>query len=94
MKRATSCNRCAASGAAPLEHTGEHRVAGAGRPVVALIWMSRYGPRRVLRVAAGSIDAFEAVIDRLAPYGRPWSTIVLSTPLGWRPVTPVPASDD
>ncbi|WP_091459355.1 Lrp/AsnC family transcriptional regulator [Micromonospora inyonensis] len=43
----------------------------------------------MLKVAAGSIDEFEAVIDRLAPYGQPSSTMVLSTPLGWQPVTPL-----
>jgi Lrp/AsnC family transcriptional regulator, leucine-responsive regulatory protein len=41
----------------------------------------------MLKVAAASMDAFEDVIDRLAPYGQPSSTMVLSTPLGWRPVT-------
>ncbi|KWV32019.1 Lrp/AsnC family transcriptional regulator [Micromonospora rifamycinica] len=44
----------------------------------------------VLKVAAGSIGQFEAVIDRLAPYGQPSSTMVLSTPLQWHPVTPLP----
>jgi Lrp/AsnC family leucine-responsive transcriptional regulator len=44
----------------------------------------------VLKVAAGSMDAFEQVIDRLAPYGRPSSTMILSTPLDWRPVAPLP----
>lgn len=44
----------------------------------------------VLKVAAGSIGAFEGVIDRLAPYGQPSSTMVLSSPLGWQPVTPLP----
>ncbi|MFK3983586.1 Lrp/AsnC family transcriptional regulator [Micromonospora sp. NPDC050397] len=88
----------------------------AGRPVVALIRMSCYGPRCILRdpsvsgwpevleihritgdacsvlkVAAGSIDAFEQVIDRLAPYGQPSSTMVLSSPLNWHPVTALPA---
>jgi Lrp/AsnC family transcriptional regulator, leucine-responsive regulatory protein len=83
-----------------------------GRTVKAMIRMSCYGPRCVLRdpavaewpeimeihritgdaccilkVAAGSMDAFEQVIDRLAPYGQPSSTMVLSTPLDWRPVT-------
>jgi Lrp/AsnC family transcriptional regulator, leucine-responsive regulatory protein len=43
----------------------------------------------LLKVAAASIDAFEAVIDRLGAYGPPSSTMVLSTPLEWRPVTPV-----
>ncbi|GAB3814053.1 Lrp/AsnC family transcriptional regulator [Micromonospora zhanjiangensis] len=44
----------------------------------------------MLKVAAGSMDAFERVIDRLAPYGQPSSTMILSTPLDWRPVTPTP----
>ena len=35
----------------------------------------------MLKVAAGSIGEFEGVIDRLAPYGQPSSTMVLSTPL-------------
>lgn len=42
----------------------------------------------ILKVAATSMDAFEAVIDRLAPHGRPSSTMILSTPLDWRPLTP------
>jgi Lrp/AsnC family transcriptional regulator, leucine-responsive regulatory protein len=42
----------------------------------------------ILKVAATSMDAFEEVIDRLAPYGQPSSTMVLSTPLDWRPVEP------
>lgn len=98
--------------------TGYHAhvdLARAGRSVVALIRMSCYGPRCILRdpsvpgwpevleihritgdacsvlkVAAGSIDAFEQVIDRLAPYGQPSSTMVLSSPLNWHPVTPLP----
>lgn len=41
----------------------------------------------MLKVAASSMADFERVIDRLAPYGQPSSTMVLSTPLGWRPVT-------
>ncbi|WP_326554281.1 Lrp/AsnC family transcriptional regulator [Micromonospora sp. NBC_01813] len=41
----------------------------------------------MLKVAAASMDQFEDVIDRLAPYGQPSSTMVLSTPLAWRPVT-------
>ncbi|TDC83219.1 Lrp/AsnC family transcriptional regulator [Micromonospora sp. KC606] len=46
----------------------------------------------VLKVAAGSMENFEAVIDRLAPYGQPSSTMVLSTPLDWHPVAPLPSS--
>ena len=44
----------------------------------------------MLKVAAGSIDAFERVIDRLAPYGQPSSTMVLSSPLAWDTVAPLP----
>jgi Lrp/AsnC family leucine-responsive transcriptional regulator len=39
------------------------------------------------------MDAFEAVIDRLDPYGRPSSTTVLSSPLPWRLVTAGSAGD-
>lgn len=88
-------------------------LAKVGRSVRAIIRISCYGPRCVLRdpavsqwpeireihritgdaccilkVAAASMDAFEEVIDRLAPYGQPSSTMVLSTPLDWRPVEP------
>jgi Lrp/AsnC family leucine-responsive transcriptional regulator len=98
--------------------TGYHAhvdLARAGRRVVALIRMSCYGTRCVLRdpevaawpeileihritgdacgvlkVATASIEDFERVIDRLAPYGQPSSTMVLSTPLDWQPVTPLP----
>ncbi|MEU6645616.1 Lrp/AsnC family transcriptional regulator [Saccharomonospora sp. NPDC046836] len=42
----------------------------------------------ILKVAAASMPAFEQLIDRLAPYGKPSSTMVLSTPLARRPVTP------
>jgi Lrp/AsnC family leucine-responsive transcriptional regulator len=88
-------------------------LARAGRPVIAFIRMSCYGPRCVLRdpaladwpevqeihritgdscsllkVAAESMRAFEGLIDRLAPYGQPSSTMVLSTPVAHRSVTP------
>ena len=43
----------------------------------------------VLKVAAASIDAFEEVIDRLGAHGTPSSTMVLSTPLSWQPITPI-----
>ncbi|NKQ59181.1 Lrp/AsnC family transcriptional regulator [Amycolatopsis sp. K13G38] len=45
----------------------------------------------ILKVATESMTAFEDLIDRLAPYGQPSSTLVLSTPLAHRPITP-PAS--
>ncbi|GAB3986658.1 Lrp/AsnC family transcriptional regulator [Plantactinospora veratri] len=98
--------------------TGYHAhvdLARAGRNVVAMIRMSCYGARCILRdpdvpgwpeileihritgdacsmlkVAAESIEAFEQVIDRLAPYGQPSSTMVLSSPLDWHPVLPIP----
>ncbi|GAA2504121.1 Lrp/AsnC family transcriptional regulator [Winogradskya humida] len=44
----------------------------------------------VLRVATASMEAFETVIDRLGKYGQPSSTMVLSTPLPWQPVLPLP----
>lgn len=42
----------------------------------------------LLKVAAESMSAFEDLIDRLAPYGPPSSTMVLSTPLAGGPVAP------
>jgi Lrp/AsnC family leucine-responsive transcriptional regulator len=96
--------------------TGYHaqvNLAKAGWTVAALIRMSCYGPRCVLRdpsvgqwpevrgidritgdacsmlrVVAGSMDGFEAVIDRLAAFGQPASTMVLSSPVEWCPVLP------
>jgi Lrp/AsnC family leucine-responsive transcriptional regulator len=90
-------------------------LAKTGWTTIAIIRMSCYGPRCILRdptvgewqeileihritgdaccilkVAASSMDAFEQVIDRLSPYGQPSSTMVLSTPLDWHPVTPPP----
>ncbi len=45
----------------------------------------------LLRVATTSMIAFERVIDRLAQFGQPSSTMVLASPLTWRPVTPATA---
>ena len=42
----------------------------------------------LLRVAVASMAEFEALIDRLADLGQPSSTMVLSSPLAWRPVRP------
>lgn len=42
----------------------------------------------LLRVAVSSMAEFEALIDRLADHGQPSSTMVLSSPLAWRPVRP------
>lgn len=44
----------------------------------------------LLRVAVASMNEFEALIDRLADHGQPSSTMVLSSPLPWRPVRPSP----
>lgn len=41
----------------------------------------------VLKVATDSMEALERVIERLAQYGQPSSRMILSTPLGWCPVT-------
>ncbi|WP_028649004.1 Lrp/AsnC family transcriptional regulator [Nocardiopsis sp. CNT312] len=42
----------------------------------------------VLFIAVRSMEHFEEVIDRLAEHGRPSSTMVLSSPVPWRRVTP------
>jgi Lrp/AsnC family transcriptional regulator, leucine-responsive regulatory protein len=96
--------------------TGYHAhvdLARAGRGVVAMIRMSCYGARCVLRdqqvlgwpeilevhrvtgdaccllqVATASMPAFENLIDRLAPYGQPSSTMILSSPVQWRALVP------
>lgn len=44
-------------------------------------------------VATAAMAEFQSVIDRLAPYGQPSSTMVLSTPLAWRPVEPTGSAD-
>jgi Lrp/AsnC family leucine-responsive transcriptional regulator len=46
----------------------------------------------VLVVAVPSIQHFEELIDRLAGYGRPSSSMVLADMLPWRPVTPAEAT--
>ncbi|WP_305787046.1 Lrp/AsnC family transcriptional regulator [Symbioplanes lichenis] len=43
----------------------------------------------LIKVATPSIEAFEAVIDRLAAYGPPSSTMILSSPLPWQPLEPL-----
>ncbi|SDE49708.1 Lrp/AsnC family transcriptional regulator [Glycomyces harbinensis] len=46
-----------------------------------------------LVAAVPSMEAFESFIDRLARYGRPRSSMVLSQPLEWSPVTEAEAPD-
>ena len=41
----------------------------------------------VLVAAVPAMTDFEAFIDRLAAYGRPSSSMVLSQPLPWAPLT-------
>ncbi len=41
----------------------------------------------LLRVAVRSMAEFEELIDRLADHGTPSSTMVLSSPVSWRPVS-------
>ena len=43
----------------------------------------------VLRVAVADMAGFQDVIDRLARYGKPTSSLVLSSPLPWKPVVPL-----
>ncbi|MER6396421.1 MULTISPECIES: Lrp/AsnC family transcriptional regulator [unclassified Kitasatospora] len=40
----------------------------------------------VLLVAVPAMAAFEALIDRLGGYGQPASSMILSSPVPWRPV--------
>ena len=42
----------------------------------------------VLMVAVATMPAFEELIDRLARYGRPSSSMVLADLLPWKPVEP------
>jgi Lrp/AsnC family leucine-responsive transcriptional regulator len=41
----------------------------------------------VLLIAVRSMEHFEEVIDKLAEHGRPSSTMVMSSPVPWRPVS-------
>lgn len=40
----------------------------------------------VLRIAVADMAGFQELIDRLARYGKPTSSLVLSSPLPWKPV--------
>jgi Lrp/AsnC family leucine-responsive transcriptional regulator len=42
----------------------------------------------ILKVVAEKSIELEGLIDRLAAYGRPSSTLVLSSPLTWKPIAP------
>jgi Lrp/AsnC family leucine-responsive transcriptional regulator len=43
----------------------------------------------LLRVAVASMADFEELIDRLARYGKPTSSLVLSSPLPWKALEPL-----
>ncbi|MGI8667453.1 MAG: Lrp/AsnC family transcriptional regulator [Jatrophihabitans sp.] len=43
----------------------------------------------VLRIAVADMAGFQEVIDRLARYGKPTSSLVLSSPLPWKPIAPL-----
>ncbi|PRX52968.1 AsnC family transcriptional regulator [Nonomuraea fuscirosea] len=44
----------------------------------------------ILKIAVPSMAAFERLIDRLAAYGKPSSTMIFSSPLAHRPITAAP----
>lgn len=44
----------------------------------------------VMLVAVDDIAAFQALLDRLADYGRPESSMVLEDVVAWAPVRPLP----
>jgi Lrp/AsnC family transcriptional regulator, leucine-responsive regulatory protein len=48
----------------------------------------------ILRVVAETMETFEALIDRLGVYGRPSSSMVLSTPLDRQPIAPATRAAD
>jgi len=43
----------------------------------------------VLKIAVADMAQFQDLIDRLAGYGKPTSSLVLSSPLPWKPVRPL-----
>ena len=45
----------------------------------------------VLRIAVADMAQFQNLIDRLAKYGKPTSSLVLASPLPWKPVAPLPS---
>jgi Lrp/AsnC family leucine-responsive transcriptional regulator len=43
----------------------------------------------LLRVAVADIGQFQDLVDRLASYGKPTSSLLLASPLAWKPVEPL-----
>lgn len=60
--------------------------ARAGRAIAAMIRMTCYGPRCLLKVATTSMPALEGLLDRIASYGQPCSTMILDSPAPWSPL--------
>ncbi|MFC9326731.1 Lrp/AsnC family transcriptional regulator [Kitasatospora sp. NPDC057015] len=58
----------------------------AGWPEVLQLHRVTGGACCVLLVAVPAMAQFEALIDRLAGYGQPASSMILSSPVPWRPV--------
>jgi Lrp/AsnC family leucine-responsive transcriptional regulator len=42
----------------------------------------------LLRIAVADMAEFQELIDRLARYGKPTSSLLLASPLAWKPVQP------
>ncbi|HEY2042818.1 MAG TPA: Lrp/AsnC family transcriptional regulator [Jatrophihabitans sp.] len=45
----------------------------------------------VLRIAVADMAQFQSLIDRLARYGKPTSSLLLASPLPWKPVAQLPS---
>jgi Lrp/AsnC family leucine-responsive transcriptional regulator len=43
----------------------------------------------LLRVAVAGMAEFQDLVDRLAEYGKPTSSLLLASPLDWKPVEPL-----
>jgi Lrp/AsnC family transcriptional regulator, leucine-responsive regulatory protein len=43
----------------------------------------------VVRIAVADMAGFQDLIDRLGRYGKPSSSMVLSSPLAWKPIEPI-----
>jgi Lrp/AsnC family leucine-responsive transcriptional regulator len=56
-----------------------HRVTGAGCSL--------------LRIAVETMAQFEHLVDRLAAYGKPTSSLLLASPLDWKPVEALSAPE-
>jgi Lrp/AsnC family leucine-responsive transcriptional regulator len=48
----------------------------------------------LLRVAVADIAQFQDLVDRLAGYGKPTSSLLLASPLPWKPIEPLTIAQD